>query len=61
MKLKDIFEMAEAGVTSVGFGALAQFEKRITPMRKRDYINIFLNKRKLARASGKNDWISLDS
>ena len=50
MKLKDIFEDAAAGVTSVGSGAIATVQKRAFPtMMKRDYIALFLKKRKLNR------------
>ena len=50
MKLKDIFEDAEGGVTSVGTGAIAPVQKKAFPqLMKRDYVALFLKKRKLNR------------
>lgn len=60
MKIKDVYEMADAGTTSVGSGAIAQVERKVSPIKKRDYINIFLTKRKKLRAAtNSNDWFKL--
>jgi len=45
VNLKKVLELAVAGVTSVGSGAIATFSgKPIKVMCKRDFINIFMKK-----------------